>query len=93
MPKELRTGRFLELDKKEINTLTDLVSLRPRHGTGLHGAAKEKQERIKNKPLKARRTDTRGDNRNSTSSSTKPKSSGSPASRGTRNTRDRNDKR
>ena len=89
LPKELRTGRFLELDKKDINTLTDLVSLRPRHGTGLHGAAKEKQERIKNKPLKARRTDTRGDNRNST----KPKSSASPASRGTRNTRDRNDKR
>ena len=86
LPKELRTGRFLELDKKDINTLTDLVSLRPRHGTGLHGAAKEKQERIKNKPLKARRTDSR-------SNSTKPKSSASPASRGSRNTRDRNNKR
>ncbi|HAR76423.1 MAG TPA: 23S rRNA pseudouridylate synthase B, partial [Psychrobacter sp.] len=69
------------------------VSLRPRYGTGLHGAAKEKQERIKNKPLKARRTDTRSDNRNSTGSSAKPKTSGSPASRGTRNTRDRSDKR
>ncbi|WP_298869870.1 pseudouridine synthase, partial [uncultured Psychrobacter sp.] len=90
LPKELRTGRFLELDKKDINTLTDLVSLRPRHGTGLHGAAKEKQERIKNKPLKARRTDTRSDSR---PSSAKPKSSASPASRGTRNTRDRNNKR
>ena len=90
LPKELRTGRFLELDKKEINTLTDLVSLRPRYGTGLHGAAKKKQERIRNKPLKARRTDTRNDNRNS---SAKPKSSASPASRGTRNSRDRNDKR
>lgn len=86
LPKELRTGRFLELDKKDINTLTDLVSLRPRHGTGLHGAAKEKQERIKNKPLKARRTDSR-------SNSTKPKSSASPASRGSRNTHDRNNKR
>ena len=90
LPKELRTGRFLELDKKEINTLTDLVSLRPRYGTGLHGAAKKKQERIRNKPLKARRTDTRNDNRNS---SAKPKSSASPANRGTRNSRDRNDKR
>jgi 23S rRNA pseudouridine2605 synthase len=90
LPKELRTGRFLELDKKDINTLTDLVSLRPRYGTGLHGAAKEKQERIKNKPLKARRTDNRSDSR---SNSAKPKSSASPASRGTRNTRDRNDKR
>ena len=90
LPKELRTGRFLELDKKDINTLTDLVSLRPRHGTGLHGAAKEKQERIKSKPLKARRVDTRNDNR---PSSAKPKSSGSPASRGSRNTRDRNNKR
>ena len=100
LPKELRTGRFLELDRKDINILTDLVNLRPRYGTGLHGAAKEKQERIKNKPLKARRTtDSRSDNRsgsdnrNSTSTSAKPKSSASPASRGTRNTRDRNDKR
>ena len=84
LPKELRTGRFLELDKKEINTLTDMVGLRPRHGTGLHGAAKEKQERIKNKPLKARRSD------NSRNHSDKPKTSGSPASRGSRNTRDRN---
>ncbi|GAA0321661.1 23S rRNA pseudouridine(2605) synthase RluB [Psychrobacter aestuarii] len=60
LPKELRTGRFLELDKKEIHTLTDLVNLRPRHGTGLHGAAKRKQERIKDKPLKARRTNPTG---------------------------------
>lgn len=55
LPKELRTGRFLELDKKDINSLTDLVSLRPRQDTGLQGAAKRKQERIKDKPLKARR--------------------------------------
>ena len=80
LPKELRTGRFLELDKKEINTLTDLVSLRPRYGTGLHGAAKDKQERTKNKPLKARRVDS-----SSRSNSSKPKSSASPASRGSRN--------
>lgn len=55
LPKELRTGRFIELDKRDIHDLTDLVNLRPRQGTGLHGQAKRKQERIKNKPLKARR--------------------------------------
>ncbi len=87
LPKELRTGRFLELDKKDINTLTDLVNMRPRYGTGLHGAAKDKQERIKNKPLKARRSES---NRGADA---KPKTSGSPASRGSRNTRDRNNKR
>ena len=69
LPKELRTGRFLELDKKEIHTLTDLVNLRPRHGTGLHGAAKRKQERIKDKPLKARRSRQSGRDDNRTSDS------------------------
>ena len=61
--------------------------MRPRYGTGLHGAAKDKQERIKNKPLKARRSES---NRGTEA---KPKTSGSPASRGSRNTRDRNNKR
>jgi len=79
LPKELRTGRFLELDKKEIHTLTDLVNLRPRYGTGLHGAAKRKQERIKDKPLKARRSRQSGrdrdDNRSSESKSDQRKSS------------------
>ena len=55
LPKELRTGRFIELDKKDIHDLTDLVNLRPRQGTGLQGAAKRKKERIQKKPLKARR--------------------------------------
>lgn len=64
LPKELRTGRFLELDKKDINSLTDLVSLRPRQDTGLQGAAKRKQERIKDKPLKARRDYQRDSKRN-----------------------------
>ncbi|MGM8886008.1 23S rRNA pseudouridine(2605) synthase RluB [Psychrobacter sp. 1U2] len=80
LPKELRTGRHIELDKKDINTLTDLVAMRPRHGTGLHGAAKEKQERIKNKPLKARRSDNRKVERSDNNA--KPKRSGSPASKG-----------
>ena len=90
LPKELRTGRFMELDKKDINTLTDSVAMRPRYGTGLHGAAKEKQERIKSKPLKARRSDQ---NRSKSTEGAKPKTSGSPASRGSRNTRDRNNNR
>lgn len=55
LAKELRTGRFIELDKKDIHQLIDLVNLRPRQGTGLYGMAKRKQERIKKKPLKARR--------------------------------------
>ncbi|MBO1531156.1 23S rRNA pseudouridine(2605) synthase RluB [Psychrobacter sp. F1192] len=88
LPKELRTGRFLELDKKEINTLTDLVSLRPRHGTGLQGTAKEKQERIKNKPLKARRSDNRNSNTKA-SSSAKSKGRSSASDRRSRHTGNR----
>jgi 23S rRNA pseudouridine2605 synthase len=80
LPKELRTGRHIELDKKDINTLTDLVSLRPRQGTGLHGAAKEKQKRIRSKPLKARRSDNRRSESNDNNA--KSKRSGSPASKG-----------
>ncbi|WP_298973356.1 23S rRNA pseudouridine(2605) synthase RluB [uncultured Psychrobacter sp.] len=80
LPKELRTGRHIELDKKDINTLTDLVSLRPRQGTGLHGAAKEKQKRIRSKPLKARRSDSRRSDSNDNNA--KSKRSGSPASKG-----------
>lgn len=55
LPKELRTGRFIELDKKDIHSLIELVNLRPRQGTGLYGMAKRKTERIKKNPLKARR--------------------------------------
>nr|WP_131669673.1 23S rRNA pseudouridine(2605) synthase RluB [Psychrobacter pygoscelis] len=83
LPKELRTGRFIELDKRDIHDLTDLVNLRPRQGTGLHGQAKRKQERIKNKPLKARRS--RSVDRSDSSTHTakgRPTSSGSPASKG-----------
>lgn len=54
LPTTLRTGRFIELDKKDIAQLIDQVNLRPRHGTGLYGMAKRKQERIQHKPLKAR---------------------------------------
>lgn len=83
LPKELRTGRFLELDKRDIHDLTDLVNLRPRQGTGLYGMAKRKQERIKDKPLKARRarTSDRADS-GSPASKGRPARSGGPASRG-----------
>ncbi|MFA9485642.1 MULTISPECIES: 23S rRNA pseudouridine(2605) synthase RluB [unclassified Moraxella] len=54
LPKELRTGRFIELDAKEIGKLIETVGLRPRIGTGLNTATKEKQARIHKKPLKSR---------------------------------------
>lgn len=54
LPKELRTGRFIELDAKEIGKLVESVGLRQRQGTGLNTAAKEKQARIHKKPLKSR---------------------------------------
>lgn len=81
LPKELRTGRFIELDKKDISTLTDLVGLRPRHGTGLHGAAKRKQERIKEKPLKARRSDDRSSNKNDNRNRSRAKSASSESAK------------
>ncbi len=55
LPRELRTGRFLELDKNDIHDLTDLVNLRPRQGTGLYGIAKRRQERREQNPLRARK--------------------------------------
>ena len=55
LPRELRTGRYLELDRREIDTLAGLVNIRPRQGTGLYGIAKRRQERFEKKPLKARR--------------------------------------
>ncbi|OAU94280.1 23S rRNA pseudouridine(2605) synthase RluB [Moraxella catarrhalis] len=54
LPKELRTGRFIELDAKDIGKLVESVGLRQRQGTGLNTAAKEKQARIHKKPLKSR---------------------------------------
>ncbi len=59
LPKELRTGRFIELDKKDIHLLTDMVNLRPRYDSGLKGKNKLKQERVKKKPLKARKENSK----------------------------------
>jgi len=37
LPRELRTGRWIELDKNDIDNLTKAVELKPRQGTGLFG--------------------------------------------------------
>ena len=46
LPRELRTGRWIELDKADIDNLTKSVELKPRQGTGLYGMAKRRTERM-----------------------------------------------
>jgi len=41
LPRELRTGRWIELDKNDIDNLTKAVELKPRQGTGLFGISTE----------------------------------------------------
>ncbi|MGE8542059.1 MAG: 23S rRNA pseudouridine(2605) synthase RluB [Acinetobacter sp.] len=55
LPRELRTGRWMELDKQDIDNLTKSVELKPRQGTGLFGMAKRRNERMQDKPMAARR--------------------------------------
>lgn len=55
LPRELRTGRWIELDKNDIEQLGRLVELKPRQGTGLYGMAKRRTERMLENPLPARR--------------------------------------
>ena len=55
LPRELRTGRWIELDKADIDNLTKSVELKPRQGTGLYGMAKRRTERMAEKPMAARR--------------------------------------
>ena len=55
LPRELRTGRWMELDKNDIDNLTKAVELKPRQGTGLFGMAKRRTERMQDKPMAARR--------------------------------------
>ena len=45
----------MELDKGDIDSLTKLVELKPRQGTGLYGMAKRRTERMAEKPMAARR--------------------------------------
>jgi 23S rRNA pseudouridine2605 synthase len=55
LPRHLHTGRWLELDKDEIDGLSALVKLKPRVGTGLYGLAKRRAEKMQENPLPARR--------------------------------------
>lgn len=55
LPRELRTGRWTELDKQDIDNLVKQVELKPRQGTGLYGMAKRRAERMTEKPMSARR--------------------------------------
>ena len=55
LPRELRTGRWMELDKNDIDNLTKAVELKPRQGTGFYGMAKRRTERMQEKPMAARR--------------------------------------
>ncbi len=55
LPRELRTGRWLELEKGDVDALVRSVDLKPRVGTGLYGMAKRRQERMYDNPLPARR--------------------------------------
>ncbi|MDO5652222.1 MAG: 23S rRNA pseudouridine(2605) synthase RluB [Moraxella sp.] len=60
LPSELRTGRFIELDKSDIAHLANLVGLVPHQNAGLTDSAKQKQARIHKKPLKARHDNYKG---------------------------------
>lgn len=55
LPRELRTGRWMELDKTDIDNLAKSVELKPRQGTGLFGMAKRRTEKMAEKPLASRR--------------------------------------
>ncbi|AXY59353.1 23S rRNA pseudouridine(2605) synthase RluB [Acinetobacter sp. WCHAc010052] len=55
LPRELRTGRWMELDKNDIDNLAKAVELKPRQGTGLFGMAKRRNDRMQEKPMAARR--------------------------------------
>ncbi|MES2918916.1 MAG: 23S rRNA pseudouridine(2605) synthase RluB [Pseudomonadota bacterium] len=55
LPRTLKTGRWIELDKADIDGLVELVQLRPRRGTGLFGLAKRRMEKMQENPLPARR--------------------------------------
>lgn len=55
LPRTLKTGRHIELDKHDIDPLIELVQLRQRRGTGLYGLAKRRVEKMQENPLPARR--------------------------------------
>ena len=55
LPRHLHTGRWIELDKHDIDGIAALVKLKPRVGTGLYGLAKRRAEKMQDNPLPARR--------------------------------------
>lgn len=58
LPRHLRTGRWIELEPHEVNTLLSDVSMRARRvGTGLYGLVKRRAEKQKENPLPARKTE------------------------------------
>lgn len=58
LPRELRTGRWVELDKPDIDALLGAVELRPRRGgTGLFGIAKRRVDKLRDNPLPPRPVD------------------------------------
>ena len=72
LPRELRTGRWVELDKNDIDNLGKLVELKPRQGTGLYGMAKRRAERMIDNPMPARRGGFLRQQRRETEATTAP---------------------
>lgn len=59
LPRELRTGRWIELDKPDIDKLLGAVELRPRrNGSGLFGLTRRRTEKQRENPLKPRFVDS-----------------------------------
>ncbi|MEO6699466.1 MAG: 23S rRNA pseudouridine(2605) synthase RluB [Paraperlucidibaca sp.] len=59
LPRELRTGRWIELDKPDIDKLLGAVELRPRrNGSGIFGLARRRIEKQRENPLKPRFVDS-----------------------------------
>lgn len=55
LPSTLKTGRFIELDRYEIKDLLALVGLRAKTEVGANRNTYQKQQRLQQKPLKARK--------------------------------------
>src|SRR5690606_20538252 len=55
LPRELRSGRWVDLDKDQIDNLANAVELMPREGRGLLGMANRRNGRMLDKPLAAPR--------------------------------------
>lgn len=57
LPSTLKTGRFIELDRREINELIALVGLRSREQTGVNHSMRAKQARIGSKTRRLHKQD------------------------------------